>query len=202
MTAVEPQHQSTRHLTNGELATEVMAQIRANITRWHQGSWRTMTVDLRTEDDVPSEESVFGNRYDALHSIELYREDPLNPHCQTAFCEAGWVAALDHVKWAHKSIDLEGSSRVADPDLCDCTTLSCTVVEHTLSVMQYAQKRLKITWAEADILFHSQRTLSDLEQLNAAIAEGVNLLDVHLYDEDEDNDYDDDDDDDDDRDYA
>lgn len=165
-----------RALSGPELAVEVVALIDDNLDRWYQDSWR--------HNGMPEE------RYEA------FREDPLNPKCKTAFCHAGWVAALDGVRWFEGSLDLIGH-----PARCTCTGKYCTVERHVIHVSDYAARRLGLNSDEASRLFNGDNTFSDLEAMTAAMARGGSIYDVRLERDDDSyeyDDYDSDDDDDDD----
>lgn len=159
-----------RALSGPELAVEIVALIGDNLDRWYQDSWR--------HNGQPEE------RYEA------FREDPLNPSCKTSFCHAGWVAAVDGVRWFAGSNDLIGH-----PARCTCTGKHCTVERHVIHVSDYAAGRLGLNSDEASRLFNGDNTFDDLEAMTAAMARGGTVYDVRL---ERDDDYEDNDDDDDD----
>lgn len=144
-----------RALSGPELAVEVVALIDDNLNRWYQDSWR--------HNGEPHEK------------YEEFREDPLNPSCRTSFCHAGWVAAIDGVRWFDGSNDLIGH-----PDHCTCTGKYCTVTSHVIHVSDYARTRLGLDETEAARLFNGDNTFSDLEAMTAAMAAGQTVFDVRL----------------------
>lgn len=161
-----------RALAGPELASEVMVLIEGNLERWYQDSWR--------HNGLPEE------RYEA------FREDPLNPNCKTSFCVAGWVAALDGVRWREGSVEYIG-----DPRRCNCTGSVCRSDLHVMFVSDYARWRLDLADDEASRLFHGENTLDDLRQMVDALNRpGGSVYDVVLYrDEDDEETYYDEDDD-------
>jgi len=124
--------------------------------RWGQGSWR--------------ENGHVGERY------EDWRDDPLSPECKTSFCFAGWVGAIDGVKWVRGSIDTVATR-------CTCTTPDCVLTSWSeahgqMSIATYAAQRLGLGTSDADELFNGNNELDDLRALVDAIATGQNLDEV------------------------
>jgi hypothetical protein len=133
-----------------DLAVEVMAVIETHQDRHDQMSYRR-------------DASYTG-------TIEDYREDPLNPACQTSFCFAGWVAALDRVRWADYLLT------IGDPDVCDCSGLRCMVAAHQMPVDQYAARRLGLY--VGTVLFDSHNDLDALRAGVKALVNGENVEDA------------------------
>lgn len=159
--------QDTRQLHGGELAVVVMEQIEGNLDRWRQSSWR---VELNGQ------------------PIELYLDDPTNPSCTTAFCFAGWVAALDRVKWCQARPE----AWIGNPEVCDCPGPFCTdLMDHGIDVSRYAARRLglDIQEAEDDLMFAAANSLEELQLMTQRLVAGLPLAepsDEYEYDDDED----------------
>ena len=180
-----------QQLEGPDLAGEIVELIKDVEERWDQGNWR--------HNGQPDE------RY------ETFREDPLNPACKTSFCAAGWIAAVDGVRWygyrdpnSRTGYTLS-SDMVADPEKCTCTTPVCVVQWHSIHVSDYARRRLRLEERDATVLFHGENTLDDLDILVAEMRSGRQKLrlieyqlDRHGQNEYVNDDEDDDDDDDDD----
>jgi hypothetical protein len=171
-------------LRGGELATVVLDLIEANLMRWNQGAWRADTVTLQPDycANPPTE------------AIEAHLEDPLNPDCTTSFCFAGWIAALDGVKWGkHDQESVGWKGTWDDPQPCDCTSLCCTDTAHQTHISHYARHRLGIASHEGDALFSGDNDLSALRIGVEAINDGRDVDDairsVIGYDEENDDDY-------------
>lgn len=163
-----------REMHGADLAVEILAIIEANKERWHQSAWR---IELDG------------------HPIEGYVDDPLNPTCTTAFCFAGWVAAVDGVKWAEG----DRTEKVGDPRLCDCKTKYCENEHHQVHVSGYASARLEMEGDDEE-LFNGENSLQQLRDgVNAMVTGDSVVFAIKGYDEDEDEDYYDDDDNDDDE---
>lgn len=151
-----------RELAGPDLAYEIVELIKDVEERWNQGSWR--------ENGQP------GERY------EVWREDPLAPGCQTSFCAAGWVAAVDGVRWVgYPDPDVKGGyalspDLVGDPEKCTCTTPVCTKSWHAISVSDYARQRLQLEERDSMVLFHGENTLDDLATLVSEMRSGNQKL--------------------------
>lgn len=148
-----------------DLAVTALSVIETRPERWDQGSWRE---DFNNPD----------------RPIEDFHDDPLDDQCGTAFCMAGWVAALDRAKWAGRltsvgrnnyRFDMYGD-RVADPDRCTCPPQRpfCTC-ENTMLVSEYAQMRLGLTVDEADALFNGDNQIEDLRAGVKALLNGEDV---------------------------
>lgn len=154
---VVPRVAEIRRLYGGELATEVLEIIEENLGRWDQGSWRH---DLDDEAYCTA----------PVTAVEAFAEDPLNPACSTSFCFAGWVGALDGVKWAKGSSD-----RIGNPQRCTCTTYCCEEEHHQVAIDSYAAYRLGITAHQGDALFSGDNGLEDLRNGVEAIVAGTDV---------------------------
>jgi len=158
-----------RKLSGPPLAAAVLELIEDNRERWQQGSWRW-------NGELPEEK------------YETHREDPLNPVCKTSFCAAGWVGAIDGVRWS-ETIELIGH-----PSKCNCTTPRCAVSSHMVHISDYAAARLGLNYDAASRLFNGDNTLEDLQDMVAAMARGDSVFDVTpSWDQDDDDDEDSDD---------
>jgi len=144
-----------RELDGPALASAVLLLIEDHQDRWNQSAWR--------ENGQP------GERY------EDFREDPLNPACKTSFCVAGWVAAIDGVKWVAGD-----EAYVADPARCTCRGAFCQTSVHQIATSTYAEKRLGLTVQEGDALFDGDNSLADVRDLIGAIVRGEDLLGVEV----------------------
>jgi hypothetical protein len=167
------------YLTGGPLARTVLSIIQDNQQRWDQSAWRhDRGTDVITYCTTPTT------------AIEAFPEDPLNPACTTSFCFAGWVAALDGVRWAKGG---NGMS-IGNPAVCDCTTFCCEKPEHQMTVDRYAAARLGIDDADACALFASANTLDELVAGVEAIEGGYGVREAFRRVMDGDDDWDDDED--------
>jgi len=158
-------YERIRAAQGADLAAEVVGLIETNIVRWYQDSWR--------HNGEPEE------RYEA------YREDPLNPECKTSFCLAGWVGAIDGVKWytdGSETNPVTGATApimsveyIGDPRRCDCETPWCTKLSHIISISDYAARRLGLVDDDARLLFHGENTLDDLGLLVNAMVDRIDF---------------------------
>jgi len=155
-------YDQVRALDGPDLAQEIVELIKDVQKRWDQGSWRY--------NGEPDE------RYEA------WREDPLAPGCKTSFCAAGWVAAIDGVRWfGYRDPDAKSGyalsqDQVGDPEKCTCTTPVCLVQSHAIFVSEYARRRLQLAERDSMVLFHGENTLGDLDILVAQMRSGERLL--------------------------
>lgn len=164
-----------RAASGADLAVGVLELIEDNRDRWNQGNWRL--------NGLPEEK------------YEQFREDPLAPECRTSFCKAGWIAAIDGVKWFawgggpmpvprsedEPSVWDLSSDQVGNPAVCDCLGAACVNPEHALFVRDYAAERLGLDERQADILFHGANTIGDLRLLVDAMVAGEDLCDQEQF---------------------
>jgi hypothetical protein len=144
-------------LAGAELAKQVLAIIEDNPRRWRQDAWRRDCI-------LPES------------SVERHREDPLDAGCGTAFCFAGWVAALDGVRWYPTgTYDWIGA-----PEKCDCTDVDglCHDSRHTEVLSDYAAWRLGLDDDDAEALFDSGNGIDDLRRGVDALAAGESVYDA------------------------
>lgn len=153
-TATAFDYEAVKALTGGDLATVVLDVIEDNRDRWYQGAWRQdlgsageylqpcTNVDLAT-----------------ATVLEAFAEDPLNPACTTSFCFAGWIGAVKGVKWAKGD-----QESIGDPERCDCTTPCCVVLNHQMSLPNYARRELGISEFEGNYLFNGDNTIDTLRE--------------------------------------
>jgi hypothetical protein len=144
-----------RQLTGAELAAEVMELIEDNRDRWTQGSWRMDFNGLET-------------------AVEEFVDNPLDPACTTAFCFAGWVAAVHRVKWAADGSGVS-TDMIGDPAACYCQGRYCTVPNHRIYVQTYAARVLGLSGWEAEELFRGDNTLELLRIGVEALQQGVSV---------------------------
>lgn len=167
-----------RALEGTELAAEVLALIEdldtwekersatrfhhgASRGRWNQDSWRY--------NGAPEE------RY------EVFRDDPLSPDCRTSFCFAGWIGAIDGVKWVRGYVDMVATK-------CTCPTPDCVAqewdgasAEHgQMTISVYAARRLGLDIGDAQELFNGENELGDLTALVDAMESGWPLDEVSV----------------------
>jgi hypothetical protein len=128
--------------TGPVLAQDILDVITEQVERWQQGSWRYDWNGLDKQ-------------------IDAMREDPKNPSCTTAFCVAGWVAALYQVRWARLD-----ASYIGNPDTCDCVGPRCTNEAHILFVSEFAREKLGLANYDADALFAGD---NNFEQVQAGL---------------------------------
>jgi hypothetical protein len=175
-TAVAYDYEAVRALTGGSLAVAVLELIEDNIDRWYQGAWR--------QDIGPD-----GNYLQPCDGIsgptvlEAFAEDPLNPACTTAFCFAGWTAAIKGVKWAKGD-----QETIGDPERCDCTTPCCIVMDHQIGLPSYARRVLGIRNHEGDMLFNGDNDIYSLRQMVESLDRYGEIDSDDEYDGDDDDD--------------
>ncbi len=145
--------EAIRQLEGAELVSAVVDLIEAVQDRWDQNSWRFNGKEQE--------------RYEA------WQQDVLNPGCHTSFCAAGWIGALDGVKWYRETV--EGIGR---PGVCNCSSPECVMPSHYMLVSTYAAGRLGLTEDEAQVLFDGSNTLEDLRTLADAMENGISLWSV------------------------
>lgn len=144
-----PTRPDYRAMSGPELARAVMDVIEDNQERFYQGTWR--------KDIDPNGYTVYPGDTHASSMLEAHPEDPLHPACRTSLCVAGWVAALDRVKWMYGNPE-----HVGDPERCDCLGKFCRKEEHQVQVGVYARDRLGLDLGEAETLFHGDNSLQDV----------------------------------------
>jgi hypothetical protein len=157
-------------LTGGSLAVVVLDVIEDNRDRWYQGAWRQ---------DLDSDGSYL-QPCDGIAGptvLEAFAEDPLNPACTTSFCFAGWTAAIKGVKWAKGD-----QESIGDPERCDCKTPCCVVLDHQMSLPNYARRVLGIGEHEGDILFNGDNQIDDLRRMVEELDQYGSIDDPDNYD--------------------
>ena len=148
-----------------DLAVTALSVIEMYPSRHNQESWR---------DDR-----------DDRHRIEDF-DDPLDEACGTAFCHAGWIATLDHAKWAARmdlvvsgTIPLIKGDRVALPGYCTCPPeqryCECG---NDVPVSIYAAHRVGLDDAGADALFAPHNTVEDLRAGTKALVNGEDVYEA------------------------